>query len=1079
MNIKKEQYRKFEHKLFVYKGAFEDGYGEDMEINKDKKDEPEDFSKKDWVLEIKEHKDKVDDRIDELQKSLPTAQAPAAQEFFDTIKAKVDSKFNSLNENYYKAKEAIGSATWEGSKEQKEIIKEAKKMAKDIIKNDLENKAAVEKMVKEYLEKIPDTQAKETEKNLIKSWIVETKDKDKSPEEGDLLEYYGGDTEKEDFQRILDVMAQKYDIHFDKERILYGTNILTKEVYNSSDLKKIILEELKVGGEFSPDKIQAHEFEVIKANNEIKRIVKEIEEGSARPLGGQINELQDWANHKGVNKLNALTEGIQTKIDKILSEMLSPEQEERLKEYRELIKTSGLKEKFTAAEGVGYTHLETAGKKANPKQDDFSSKEVLTKDGITIRIEINNEKQIILNTQSVNPPFETRRSFNNPEDFKSIDPVKEVENQIANHTKNKELVAKFQATIETIQVPGLMAESMIYTDEELASSDFKLSPTVFKMDGHEVARLIPELENETFTLEIKNTAEASGLKAVDVPMKMKEYEEEMKKIAEEGERAKSEIQAQVEKEFGTLKDYKGLMIERTDFEGDYSDPEGEIVVGKIIRDDKSVVGEISMPVKLEGASRSYFLKIENKIVPDEFFIEGVDEYLDANKEVLGKIPERKEDPENGDDILRGSLEEIQMKMKARENFLEYKEELFKFFKEDPKIMDFIERKINIIINLFPTSTIEKLAGSKNFEEFKNVKLDEKEFKEFWGNIFKNFDTFEEADENEMKLIRELDVKINGKEVQKFGETFGDDVVRILSMRERIILEEGQLKFQKDGGYRKTTPEELIDSLPKGNIKENCKKILEGQTIDFNSKEFKEDAASEIKYARESQFFFREATKDPKLKGAIEKLADDGKADSKEAGKLTITDSKDSLFNFNMDSLKTLFELFQKGDIGTLFDAIKAYSLPGGIEGTIKSAKETYKKVAETASFKDLLAVHQDPNGAEAKALLGNNDHLFREELKTATEERLTNILGGKNLIEKIKWEGNLVTFDKLGQSYEMRMIPVPNGIDYVLIKDVKTGLEKNHPIPEGLEGPGNTLAEIMKNYPISNPTPPPAPIATK
>ena len=657
MYIKKEHYRKFETRKFLYLNAFERPETTEAEKKIPEKKDAEDSAKKDMGPEIEAQKTRVQKQIERAKASIPKDQQGVAESFFNELKNRVENDFNTLNEEYQQAKKEIGTANWEGSEVQKDIHQRAETLADQIIEHHLQDKETIEKTVQDFLEKMPNSEAREEEKELIKNWIQE------NPE---LKEYYGESGTSGHLENVVDLVAKKYDIRFDEEnRPAYGADLVSKKVYNEIDLKNVIIAELKPTPEYlySPQKIKETEQKTKEVTKRIDQLKKEINEGSIRALGGEINEWTDWIDHKGVEELAALNGKMEGEIKKVLEqrkelkaqEKRDAKRAEKLSAYYDVVEVANVQEKIDQAIASGYVELWEHEEAPNPAIDRFSGKKVLENpaDGSRITIEIDADQRILLTLKSNEPAFESQQSFSNPEDFKTVDLVDDVRADIENYKKNTEFLSKLDLVLNDITIPNLAIEKEAYPTEELTQENFRGKPIRFKMDDMVVGRLFTDYENKSFNIVIPNGTQLKNVNGIHVAENINSLEREMKLTAESSRKRRQELGAYASdlQNIGTL---EGLTINfksPEEIKGDFTDPGEKFLVGEVVRTDGSTAATISV------VGNEYL--IQNEIGEQQFFFahEDLKTYLEANRESLAKLPEKNNEFTEPDKAMKEKLRE--------------------------------------------------------------------------------------------------------------------------------------------------------------------------------------------------------------------------------------------------------------------------------------------------------------------------------------------------------------------------------------------------------------------------------------
>lgn len=949
MDIKKKQYREFERQKFLYLNAFERAEKAEAEKKIPEKKETEDSAKKDMGPEIEAQKTRVQRQIERAKASIPKDQQGVAESFFNGLKNHTEDQFNTLNEEYKEAKKEIGTANWEGSEVQKDIHQRAETLADQIIEHHLHDEEMVKKTVQDFLEKMPNSEAKEEEKGLIKSWIQD------DPE---LKEYYGESGASEHLENVVDLVAKKYDIRFDEEnRPAYGADLVSKKVYNEIDLKNTILAELKPTPEYlySPQKIKETEQKIKEVTKRIDQLKKEINEGSIRAMGGEINEWSDWIDHKGVEELSALNGKMEGDIKKVLEqrkelkaqEKKDAERAEKLSAYYDVFEAADIQGKIDQAIANGYVELWEHEEGPNPAVDRFTGKKVLEnpKNGSRITIEIDADQRILLTLKSSEPAFESQQSFSNPEDFKTIDLVSDVRANIENYKKNTEFLGKLDLMLNDIKIKSLTVEKEVYSDEELTREDFRVKPIRFKMNDMVVGRLFTDYENKSFDIKIPNGTELTNINGAEVPAQMSDLADEMKSTADNGVKRKKLLEAYASdlQNIGTLEDLTINFKSPEEIKGDFTDPGEKFLVGEVIRTDGSTAATIYV------VGDEYLVQSEIGEQQSFSFHEELKTYLEKDRELLAKLPEK---------INEFTGPEKEMKEKIKERFAEHLE-----FIDEEMLNPLVNRFVDFLHTDYP----------EIYEKIKTANGD--------------FDKIN-ASEKEMLIVDVYFMKAIGYDTSE----------------QEASLKKGDFELQKISG---DMDEEWAKKY--GFNKEAADKL--GETV--NSEEFKKSQ---------------------------EKLP-------QKSGILSL-----------IKAVALVAQMIKDGDYDA---AIDAWNHRDNLNETIDQSKKIYEKVIEKADLKTLLAVHTNPQGDEAKAMLPDKFEKtpFRGLLKQVAQQRLQKIMGSG--VKVSKWENDQVEFTRFGKSYEMYLDPT-QGLETFHLREVKEGVEPvPYEIEDGLTGPGRTFESMF------------------
>lgn len=1048
----KEPYRKFEKKLWAFKGAFDVPTTNENTPVTPKAEVQNQPIPTDIHPTIAEHRADIHNKITELEAGLPNEQKEAAKSFFDTLRLNTTAKFNTLITKYDEAKAKIGNAFWEGSEAQEKILEESKQLAKEL-RGELEKKDVVEKMVKEYLNKVPNLSSNVEEEQIIMQLIRE---------DAELTKDYGNDFSTPEQQRVIKAIGKKYDIKWnlteevdektgEKQQKMvpsYGIDVSDPDhfkVYSGEELKQVITTELK-RGDYSNENIQATEKKIESAAKKINRLTKEIQEGSAFAMGGEIKKIEDWQGHKGVEELNRMMEGLdkgvqdalgKNRVIELRQEMLE-ETEKQWQEYLTVLEVSGVQKKFDEAEAKGYKHLENASKKPNREQRDFTSKEVLKNENNTLTFEIDQGGVIVLTINSVQPSFETVRSFKDPEEFAGIDLVEEVNIQTQTLEKNRKIIGEIEAVLYSIK--NVEVTSTNYPDNLLINPNFSPDPWTFSFNGHEIGGIEATGENR-FKFYFKGQEPLEEVSGEELQKIIDKNLPAIKVMAETGEKTKTEM-AEKAKGLEKLKKRDNPKVELVEPSGDFLNPEGKIMVGQIKRPDDSVAGTIFLPVSIpEGAGdRSFEIEAEgiaDTVICD--FEQEIDDFIDHHQELLIKTPEKLTEP--GKEI----------KEKTRHNVDKL---LARFFPElkGQNNEEVTNKFLNLLSELHPTL----LKRISEMDDVSEVTFEERDQKNINAIMLKamGIDRLEKPDEKEVKLIAELALP-NG---QKFGDLLGENVVKMVSMAQEVWSYNGETTMKGgDGKALKATPELLISKLPT-DIKIQCQLILSGQLPEgFDMAKFKELsglAAGKL----EAMTVLKEAMAHPNF--------------VKNLGERSGIEWFEAIFQ----SLPLILKWIGEGDIRSATDAFEAIqNNPDGVEGGIAEAKKAYEEGLKEASLSDLLEVHKKPTGDKANELF--TEKRFRGQLRDIVQEHVVKSLGQKDKpVEFESWDtkDNALTVVAQGRRFKVRFEPAGNK-DVVEMGEItpERGLNlKVYGVENGLNGTDRTLQNAFAQVLA---IPPPAP----
>jgi len=1036
-HLSSNKHSEFKEKRLIFDSAFDVGGNfENAEAQKEKKEGVEEGVKnKDLVLEIEAQKSIINKKTGEILRSLPEAQRELAKEFFEPLLEKTKKQFDDITKKFLETKEKIGTASWEKSDERWLIVNEAQNLTHKILEEDLDNERVIKAIQKSLLDDLPNPENSEEEKKLISEWIQN------SPE---LKEHYGESGHSDYLDDVLDLATKRYDIRMQDGEVVYVQDLITGDLIQGADFKTHLLKELQPGGKYDPGKLKTEKRAIRKTIKRIKRIRKEIEKGTIFAMGGRINEWEEFNNHKGLEELKTMVD--QKEIKRFYEEFeVMQKQAEYVNSFNEVVENADLKGRIEKAEAAGFKVVETERKKVDVSKLDFTAKEVLKNEaGDRIMIEIDDQKRILLTIESSDKSLKIEKSFSNPEDFSKVDLAKTAEKQIENYQKNKaELDRRTELLRSQLKDSDLDFSIPPYSEEQLASKNFKFKPDIIVLEGFAVAE-VQFIEGGNIELKARGESPITVAEN-ELGQKTQELKSKLEEVKQGGEKNKVEMNTQWERDVKNLKLPDEFKLQKEeDFNADYTSPSAHVSFGKVMDESGNIIGEIHMST-LAG-SEGHIYQFEHEGEWEELNnIEEVGEYITKNQDRLEKS--------DFDEIeFTGDQEMIAMKNRVHKKLVEKMDQKMDAFLPilsslgegvDPKkFKEEIRNGFKPVIEAMPESVLKRMDDSENIED---LTMSKEESKQFLDNMMEDIKAnIEEPNEAEMNLLRNMEVDING-ENRKFGDVFGEELVELLSMQENIQLQEGSLMIMRRGEYQPTDANGLIDQLPK-KLKKKCLNALEGEDLDHE--EFGKEVQKAIEKAKK-----RGETKE------LLNLIKEGE----------LPENIGEQFAWQQ-IIMTLIEWIKAGDLSVALDAMKAYNETGLING-FNQARNIYKQGVNNANLGELLAFHKNPKGPVANAKFG--DTLFRRDLKQVSQDRMINVLNIESS-DLTSWsESNVLIFKKQEKNrvveYELRLTTGGNANDKAELRRRDPDPEDKptpHDISDGLTGPGKTLENIFSDPPV-------------
>lgn len=1041
MYIKKEQYREFEGApLWCYKEG--DETPKEVEKGVDKNENKTPQKELDPSAEILKHKNRVHEAINKIEAKLPEPEKQIAQVALKNLREHVDDRFDEIYKEYQEAIQK-GVVNYEGSREERRINRKAERLADKIINRKLNDKDAIKSIVQEFLEEVPNPDSKGEEKDLVQNWISEN---------SELESYFGPEEKNKQRDKVVDLLSQKYDIHFDEDgKPLYAFDLMSGEVIDSEgpdNLKDRILGELKEGPLRQKD-LDEYEDKIWEGTKELRNYRKEVSKNKVTlRAGGKVDTWKELFEntHPGMKKLREKYAAMEPKIEEMVDakktrafeQAQKEKHKDELNEHQTILTEAGYEEKISQLKSQGYRVLDQS--KAD-FENQFADQVTLEGSGdnppkISIKVE---DGMVELSLKNQIPYFETTEQFSNPEDFKAVDITKKIQEKTGNYLRNIETDAKFSSVLSKLDLPGVEIEKVMYGHNEMTSTDFKLQPATLMMDGYYVGA-IHSLGNDQFKIEIKGAENPTETTSEKLPEVTKKMAKEMRKIVEKSESRKKELALYASdlNRIGTLEGLT-LDIKSTDeIESDFTDPSQKVLLAEVKRADGSIAGEISV------SGEKYLFEGGDGELKTYDFPEEIKANLEANREAWAKVPER------FDELTEPDLKNKEIvRNKLTDGFFKYSPEL-----KDSRV---IQNYMTLLTNelYLNNELFDKILKAKNISEL----LKEKGISESFNQIHRKIlfreaeiERLEKPNEDEMKIISELSITIGGEE-KNFKDVFGEEIVQVLSMTLDVQMKDpGGLCLVNGDQITSIKPVDLIEKLPKG-MRTDCQKILNGEELNMSG--FK--LANKIQVGALASFqTLTETVDSPEFKASQEKLP-------KKAGILSL-----------IKAIALVAQMIKDGDYDAAMDA---WNHKENLNDTIDQSKKIYERVIQKADLKTLVAVHENPQGDEAKVMLPGEFEKtpFRGMLKQVAQERLQKIMGAGVAISK--WEKDKVEFTRFGKSYEMYLDATP-GLETFHLRESKEGAPSTpYQIQDGVTGPGRTLENVFaqaigRNTVSANPTPP-------
>lgn len=788
--------------------------------------------------------------------------------------------------------------------------------------------------------------------------------------------------------KVCTALAKRFDIRFKDGKVSYATDLVADPtvVYDAEGFEKQIYQELFTNPKlYDPKQADAINKEVDKGTEWLTQRRQEISQGLTWIAGGgKVTEWSDIPGHESMGVLAGETTYIRGYADQIEARQNQKEAQKRQQEAEKQYQDGFTKVLVDA--GITQDRIKGFSQTVSPVFTECPTKMVLhrDKDGEKMDITVeysgpNVPAKITLHMEGANG-FNQDKEYTNPAEFKAVNLetiVKETTNTIK---RNRDKYNEATKALEAINMksPKLKGLELFWKAAPEPSRFMDPSYTVpvadLRVNGVNVGHIVFKDGAKT---EDRNAATIKIEGQPDKPVQLNQLEstladsmKPMQKLGEQGQKNRTEMEAQVSADLSKLQLPEGLTFQpRTDQEvipPDYATKDALMKVGTINKSTGAEAAQLYIKVSDTGP-REYVLKVDGKPVDNCKTIDEVKKYLTDNKDTLAHVPA----PEPKVEPLAPALEPAKANLIKIVHRL-WGEKMAGIKDDNPSFQQALN---SFLTKLAPNRAADlgKPGAETTFQltEPERGAL-QKAFAEAFGKV-------EAVDAAEVKLVTDLPVRIGDQAPTTFGKVFGENLAKSLSMRYAIrpSQQQGKINITDTTGQAKDVDARgLAEYLP-DSMRTNYLAVLDNKASEEQKKQLTESADGELK-TQEAAQQLSQIMRNPRAVDAFKKMG---------IGEL-------------IASLAQLWKMFQEaiktGDWQTLTDGVNDFNSGKNPVDRINQSKESYaQKIGEINDTGKLLSLYAQPYGPDAKALFGDGPNAlpYRVQLKQAVRERFEQQLG--------------------------------------------------------------------------------------